>query len=114
MKREYPESLLKKEIYRPKNASVCVCVRERERERDYLLILTACQAVSSCFMPRAYGIAFVVQGVSIYVGPMWLLITLLLIMLYSFFLISDLKKAYYKKYSSLITMPWTREEKYIP
>ena len=29
-----------------------------------------------------------------------------------FFFVSDLKIAYYNNYQSLITMPWTREEKY--
>ena len=30
-----------------------------------------------------------------------------------FFLVSDLKIVYYKNYQSSITMPWTKEKKYI-
>ena len=38
-----------------------------------------------------------IQGVSIYMGPMWLLITSLIIILSSFF-VSDLKIVYYNNY----------------
>ena len=49
-------------------------------------------------------------GVSIYMGSMLLLITLLIITMY--FFVSDLKIIYYNNYSFSITMSRTREGKY--